>query len=210
MISTKEKILNCLKDVKGSGKFVTAHTAPFFFPGLEIEGIGELSYPINDVQASALINVAHKAPFGKGNATLLDNNVRSVWEINEDKLIFNGKQWTSFLDKVLDNIKPELGLENYAISAHLYKMLIYQKGDFFLQHKDSEKEKGMFGTLIIALPCRHEGGELVVHPEVAGPGAGAGAVSVIAFLGNVTALQRILHVREQGHERMQKNKRESN
>ena len=162
MISTKEKILNCLKDVKGSGKFVTAHTAPFFFPGLEIEGIGELSYPINDVQASALINVAHKAPFGKGSATVLDNNVRSVWEINEDKLIFNGKQWTSFLDKVLGNIKPELGLENYDISAHLYKMLIYQKGDFFLQHKDSEKEKGMFGTLIIALPCRHEGGELVV------------------------------------------------
>jgi len=41
-------------------------------------------------------------------------------------------------------------------------MLIYEKVDFFLQHKDSAKEKGMFGTLIIALPCRHTGGELVV------------------------------------------------
>jgi CDP-diacylglycerol---glycerol-3-phosphate 3-phosphatidyltransferase len=32
------------------------------------------------------------------------------------------------------------------------------------------------------------------------------AVAVIAVLGNVTALQRILHVRVQGHERMQNNK----
>jgi hypothetical protein len=41
-------------------------------------------------------------------------------------------------------------------------MLIYETGDFFLPHKDSEKEKAMFGSLIIALPCRHTGGELAV------------------------------------------------
>jgi hypothetical protein len=162
MNNIKEKILNCLKDVKGSGKFVTAGTVPFLFPGLQIDGIGELSYPINDVQARALIGIAHKAPFGKGSQTVLDNNVRSAWEINADKLTFHGKQWATFLDKILGDIKPELGIEDYAVSAHLYKMLIYEKGDFFLQHKDSEKEKGMFGTLTIVLPSRHTGGELVV------------------------------------------------
>ena len=66
MNNIKEKILNCLKDVKGSGKFVTADTVPFLFPGLQIDGLGELSYPINDVQAKALISIANKAPFGKG------------------------------------------------------------------------------------------------------------------------------------------------
>jgi hypothetical protein len=40
MNNIKEKILNCLKDVKGSGKFVTADTVPFLFPGLQIDGIG--------------------------------------------------------------------------------------------------------------------------------------------------------------------------
>ncbi|MGI8636244.1 MAG: 2OG-Fe(II) oxygenase, partial [Segetibacter sp.] len=135
---------------------------PFLFPGLKVDGIGELSYPINEVQAKALISMAHKAPFGKGNETVLDNNVRSAWEIIADKLTFHGKQWATFLDKILGHIKPELGIEDYAISAHLYKMLIYEKGDFSLQHKDSEKEKGMFGTLIIALPASHTGGELVV------------------------------------------------
>ncbi len=42
MNNIKEEILNCLKDVKGSGKFVTAYTVPFLFPGLEIDGVGEL------------------------------------------------------------------------------------------------------------------------------------------------------------------------
>ena len=54
MNNINEKILNCLKDVKGSGKFVTAHSVPFLFPGLVIEDIGEISYPINEVQAKAL------------------------------------------------------------------------------------------------------------------------------------------------------------
>lgn len=162
MNNIKEQILNCLKNVKGSGKFVTADTVPFVFPGLEVEDIGELSYPVNEVQAKALLTVAHKAPFGKGSDTILDNNVRSAWEIDAGKLTFHGKQWAALMDKILSSIKPELGLEGYAISAHLYKMLVYETKDFFLEHKDSEKEKGMFGSLTIVLPCRHTGGELIV------------------------------------------------
>ena len=43
--------------------------------------------------------------------------------------------------------------------------MIYQEGDFFLPHKDSEKEDGMFATLIISLPSNHTGGELMVRFE---------------------------------------------
>ena len=162
MNNLKENILNCLKDVKGSGKFISVQTTEFLFPGLEVNGVGEIAYPINEAQAKALIKGAHKAPFGKGSETIVDNNVRSAWEIDADKLIFSGNRWAGLLDKILRNIKPDLGLEDYTISAHLYKMLIYETGDFFLPHKDSEKEKGMFGTLVIEMPSRHTGGELVV------------------------------------------------
>ena len=55
MNDINEKILNCLKDVKGSGKFVTAHSVPFLFPGLVIDDIGEISYPINEIQAFVLL-----------------------------------------------------------------------------------------------------------------------------------------------------------
>ncbi|MBL0026305.1 MAG: hypothetical protein IPO98_15525 [Saprospiraceae bacterium] len=50
--------------------------------------MGELAYPINEIQAHALISVAHKAPFGKGHETLIDPTVRSAWEINDSQLIF--------------------------------------------------------------------------------------------------------------------------
>ncbi len=172
----KENILNCLKDLKGSGKFISVQTTEFLFPGMEVDGVGEIAYPINETQAKALIKVAHKAPFGKGSETILDNNVRSAWEIDVAKLTFKGNRWAGFIDKILHNIKPGLGLEDYSISAHLYKMLIYETGDFFLPHKDSEKEKGMFGTLVIGLPSKHTGGELVVGFE--------GVQEIVDFSGN--------------------------
>ena len=56
-----------------------------------------------------------------------------------------------------------MGIQKQAVTASLYKMLIYEPGDFFLPHKDSEKEKGMFGTLVIGLPSPHTGGELVIR-----------------------------------------------
>ncbi len=149
--------------IKGNGSFVTSHSAPFVFPGLSVQDLGEIAYPINALQAKALIQAAHKAPFGKGSQTLVDDTVRRAWEIDPEKLSFEGPQWDGFLQKVLATIKPELGIEDYEVGAHLYKMLLYETGDFFLSHRDSEKEKGMFGTLIIGLPSRHSGGELLVR-----------------------------------------------
>lgn len=161
MSQLKDGILNCLQGIKGGGRFLSTGTLEFKFPQLEVDKVGELSYPIPTMQAKALIKVAHKAPFGKGAETLRDNKVRSAWEIDSSQLTFNGQSWISYVKKIVELIKPDLGLEDYTISAALYKMLIYEKGDFFLPHKDSEKEKGMFGTLIIGLPSQHTGGELI-------------------------------------------------
>ena len=69
----------------------------------------------------------------------------------------NGKNlWTSF--SIM--LQKGLGIEDQKIGATLYKLLIYEKNGFFLPHIDSEKEKGMFGTLIIGLPSKHKGGEI--------------------------------------------------
>lgn len=163
MSSFKEEILNCLSSIHGEGSFISHHVAQFQFPGLVVKGVGEISYPINEVQIKELIQKANKAPFGKGSKTIIDTNVRSAWEIDASELSFTEGGWNKFLKKVTDKIKPDMGLEDYSISASLYKMLIYEEGDFFLPHKDSEKEKGMFGTLIIGLPARHTGGELFVR-----------------------------------------------
>ncbi len=163
MTTFQENIIKCLSEVKGAGKFVTNGAVDFIFPELHIEGIGEIAFPVNEVQAKALINAAHKAPFGKGTQTILDKNVRSGWEINADKLLFSGTAWNKIIEKITKTIKPILGLEDCGIKPSLYKLLIYEPGDFFLPHQDSEKEKGMFGTLVVCLPSRFSGGELVVR-----------------------------------------------
>lgn len=165
MDSFKKGVLNCLKDLKGSGKFISVHTADFVFPGLHVEGVGEIAYPVPEAQARMLVQVARKAPFGKGRETLVDPNVRSAWEIDANKLNFTGGRWAAFLKRLTGKVKQDLGLEDYTVAAHLYKLLVYEKDDFFLPHKDSEKEKGMFGTLVIGLPSKHTGGELVVRFE---------------------------------------------
>jgi hypothetical protein len=49
------ELLNSLSLIKGNGSFVTSHSASFVFPGLSIEGLGEIAYPINELQGRALI-----------------------------------------------------------------------------------------------------------------------------------------------------------
>ena len=160
-----EKILKALSNIKGSGSYVSTGIRDFILPGLEIKGLDELSFPLNKIQINELIKIAHKAPFGKGSETILDTNVRSAWEIDASQIEFNNPKWQILLHGILKETKKTLGIESNAIRANLYKMLIYEEGDFFLPHKDSEKEKGMFGSLVIGLPSKHAGGELVVSFE---------------------------------------------
>lgn len=165
MDKLKSKILDCLQNLKGSGKFASLNTARFVLPGLNVEGAGEISFPINKMQAEILKQSAQQAPFGKGSETLLDTEVRNTWEIDAEKLHFDNPAWQKFLDEIIENVKIDLGIENYSIKANLYKLLIYEEDGFFLKHKDSEKERGMFGTLVLGLPSQFSGGELVIEFE---------------------------------------------
>jgi hypothetical protein len=56
-------------------------------------------------------------------------------------------------------------LSNHDVSAHLYRLLVYEAGSFFLPHRDGEKQDGMVATLVITLPRKHTGGELIVRHE---------------------------------------------
>ena len=51
------------------------------------------------------------------------------------------------------------------VEARLYKLLVYERGGHFRPHRDTEKEPGMFGSLLIQLPVAggHNGGRLSVH-----------------------------------------------
>ena len=48
------------------------------------------------------------------------------------------------------------------LAADFYKLLVYDAGSFFVDHRDTEKIPGMFATMVLVLPSTHGGGELVV------------------------------------------------
>lgn len=56
-----------------------------------------------------------------------------------------------------NRVQADLGVpETTAIVADLYKMLLYQQGDHFAPHQDTEKAPGMFATMTLLLPSQHE------------------------------------------------------
>jgi len=165
MESIKNNINSYLSNLKGAGSFCSIGNSEFIFPQLNVNKLGEISFPINESQAKSLISIAQKAPFGKGMETILDTNVRSAWQIDATDIFFEGDNWANYLTNILSKIKEDLGINHAEISAHLYKLLIYEEGDFFVKHKDTEKEKGMFGSLIIGLPSTYKGGELEISFE---------------------------------------------
>ena len=40
--------------------------------------------------------------------------------------------------------------------AQLYKLLIYEEGDFFHAHVDTQRSDSMFGTMTVSLPVAAE------------------------------------------------------
>ena len=60
-------------------------------------------------------------------------------------------------------MKAGLGCGDAIVSAELYKLLVYDRGGFFLSHRDTEKTDGMFGTLVVTLPSTYRGGALRIR-----------------------------------------------
>ncbi|KAG0613503.1 hypothetical protein M758_6G108300 [Ceratodon purpureus] len=140
----------------------------FILPSFHVEGVGELRLPLCTEDSAKLRSVCEQAPFGKGSATLVDTRVRRCWQVDASKITFPGVP--EFLSKTVQGLATKavasMGLVGDAaqLEAHLYKLLFYEPGGHFSVHRDTEKEKGMFATLILQLPTDegYTGGKLVV------------------------------------------------
>ena len=131
---------------------------------IEIEGIGPVKLPMRPKDVRELIARADSAPYGKGTQTIVDASVRDSLEVNASCLSFS-KQWKTAIEQTARNVAEELGLPPDRINVKPYKLLIYPNGGFFLPHRDSEKHRSMVASLIVMLPSRFGGGELIVEHE---------------------------------------------
>ena len=152
-----------LKSIDRLGDFFAEGRVDSLPPRMRVSSVGRVAYPILPVQLEALIAVAERAPYGKGPETLLDRSVRDCWQIGCEDVELSGPHWKESLESILSRVAKELGLPNDKVGAELYKLLIYEPGGFFADHRDTEKANGMVGTLVIGLPVEGEGGELEVR-----------------------------------------------
>ena len=152
-----------LSSFKTFGSFATLGKVPGdVSTGLSISGIGRIAFPLIDYQAKQIIDVCHQAPFGKGSETIIDENIRKTWELNPDNFELLNPQWPDVVAGLMDTVCKELGCDpDVSVSDSSYKLLLYEEGAHFKLHKDTEKEPGMFATLVICLPSEYEGGNVV-------------------------------------------------
>ncbi|MBS1832352.1 MAG: hypothetical protein JST65_06560 [Acidobacteria bacterium] len=141
-----------LSDVKRPGDFFIAGTIEIPMPRVEVKGVGTLSFPIPRPQIEALVHQATQAPNGRGEESVVDTSVRDVWQIAPGVIKIIGKSWAGNFENILSKVIAGLGCLNAKVSAELYKMLVYDRGGFFLARRDTEKTAGMFGTLVVTLP----------------------------------------------------------
>jgi 2OG-Fe(II) oxygenase superfamily len=165
------RLRNLLNVIEPLGTFATVGAIPslaFPLPMVTVQGVGKLSFPLMEVVVEPLKAVSEKAPFGKGTATVQDDTVRKAWQMDASQVTLGGGEaWDKALQSIVDTACHDLGfstqrIQQLGICATLYKLLLYETGGHFTPHQDTEKEDGMFGTLVIQLPSLFTGGELSV------------------------------------------------
>ncbi len=131
---------------------------------IEIAGVGPLELPVSAAQVKRLRSIARPARYGLGEQTLIDAGVRDTWELPKSRVRIDRRRWNKTLGPVLAELRAELGVpDGCRLRAELQSVLMYERGQFFASHKDSEKVDAMVGTLVVTLPSTSRGGALVVQ-----------------------------------------------
>ena len=118
------------------------------------------------VDTEKICELANPAPFGKGSETVYDEEVRKALEIKADRIEIRQKNSKkSNFDEEFKEMIPT----GKKFVYKLYKMQIYQKGGKFESHKDTIHAPNHYATLVVSIPTRFTGGELVSSSRVAPP-----------------------------------------
>lgn len=158
-----ERVARSLLRLAGAGSFAAAHHEPALGLSIDVDGVGRCDFPLSPAWIAALVQHAVPSPFGYRDETVHDRAVRDSWEIPGSRVHLDPRQWQTRFRRGLDEIVEALGLSGAtAITARLQKLLVYEQGQFFTRHRDSEKSPTMVGTLVVVLPSPYRGGDVDV------------------------------------------------
>ena len=139
-----DDLAELLASVKRPGSFYASGSIETPMPRLEIEGVGTIAFPVLDHQAKAIVAQAERAPYGRGEATLVDTRVRRAWQIAPGKIRLGGKGWENALDSVLI---PEDSEE------------LVQTAGVVLEHRVAQRETDQ--VCAVACRLREDSGEML-------------------------------------------------
>lgn len=129
-----------LQAIKDNGTFATSgHFSSAPNPALSINGIGMIGLPLSDRDAEIIIAAGIQAPFGHGERTVVNKDVRDTWELQPDQLQFLNPAWKDWIERVvMVKVANDLGIADSAQTAkcELHKLLLYKEGGHFLPHKE--------------------------------------------------------------------------
>lgn len=153
-----------LSDIDTPGTFATRMRASTDGLLIDVTGVGPLKFPITPRLAQKLRSVGQPSPFGLGEETLHDPAVRSSWEVAKSRVKIAARPWKRLLASYVQTLQAELGFtDDCELEAVFDKLLIYEEGQFFKPHQDSEKADGMLGSLVVILPSVYSGGIVTVE-----------------------------------------------
>ncbi len=164
MADARKSLEDLLGTLGESSQFVSYGSLPPVLPGLKVKGAGLIGLPVSAADAKRLIAQAEQAPYGRGEETILDTNVRRVWQLDPSQFALENREWDAHVAAIVDAVRQDFGIAQ-KVKPELYKLLVYEKGSFFAPHRDTEKTSRMFATLVVCLPSRHAGGALIVRHD---------------------------------------------
>jgi hypothetical protein len=179
-----DRIQHVLARAGSPGTFATRHTAGTNDIFFDVVGVGAVPLPLSHRTADRLRAVAKPARYGLREKTLHDPRVRDTWEIGKRQIKLDERHWQRTLDRKLPLIARDLGVPQGAtLRAELHDLLVYEPGQFFAPHQDSEKADGMIGSLVVLLPSDAKGGGLVIehHDEKVSYRGSPNQIVLVAF-----------------------------
>ena len=117
-----------LADLGTQGSFATRFAIPPDDLRLQVEGVGEVGFPITPAMARKLCAVAQPARHGWKDQTRLDKRVRDTWEIPGERIAIDEARWRRTFTPAMERIRGELGLPQHCrLEAGLHNLLVYAR-----------------------------------------------------------------------------------
>ncbi len=155
--TTVEWLSKAIEQATRSAKFCVFGCLPGVDPGIEVEGLGAITLPLKRTTAKELVASCQVAPYGKGTQTLVNKQVRNTFELEPKKFCLSDA-WNAAIADAMRPVAELLGLPAEQLEAGLYKLLVYEKGGFFLPHRDSEKHDRMWRVWSSCFPIDSKAG----------------------------------------------------